>query len=720
MLHNERLIVQKTRASGARVCLLLFLLLLAPLPLPSTVLAQAARPVADTGVARDSAAVLAPVIVSATRERQRANESSATVNALAGAEIRRTRAAHPAGILNRVPGVYVSQLSGEGHSTAIRQPISTKPLYLYLEDGIPTRSTGFFNHNALYEVNLPQADGLEVLKGPGTALYGSDAIGGVVNVLTRQAPLAPTLDLALEGGDDGYTRLLATAGGARGVHALRFDVNLTRSDGWREASDYERQSGTLRWDFFAGGGVTVKSVLAVSNIDQKELVALSQAEFDSRPELNQSPIGFRKVQAARLSTAIEKDNGDSHWSVTPYARYNVLELLPTWQLTFDQQVWDTRNRSFGVLARYRRDFEPLRTRVILGADADYSPGSFTADGIAAPRTDGIWSSYTVGERQYDYDVTYRAVSPYVHTEISPLSRLRLDAGVRYDVSGYDYRTNLEPLSTGRHRRPASTDASYHQWSPKVGATLAITPAVNLFASYRRGFRAPSQSQLFQQNAAENTVDLQPVKVASYEAGVRGQLGSRFIYQLSAYDMRLTDDIITLLVTDGPTASRIATNAGETKHRGVEVGAGLALPAALRVDASYAISDQDYVDWVPTVGTQRVDFSGHAIEAAPEQLASVLLTYSPSLLHGGRVALEWSMVGRYWMDPENTRSYGGHDLVTLHANYFVTRSAELFLRATNLGDTRYAELATFSAFQGATYNPGTPRSLFAGARYNWQR
>jgi outer membrane cobalamin receptor len=90
--------------------------------------------------------------------------------------------------MNRLAGVHVSELSGEGHSMAIRQPITTKPMYLFLEDGIPTRATGFFNHNALYEVNIPQSGGIEVLKGPGTAMYGSDAIGGVVNVLTRAAP----------------------------------------------------------------------------------------------------------------------------------------------------------------------------------------------------------------------------------------------------------------------------------------------------------------------------------------------------------------------------------------------------------------------------------------------------------------------------------------------------------------------------------------------------
>ena len=133
------------------------------------------------------AAVVAPMVVSATRESQRRQDATVTIDVLDGEEVRRARAAHPSGLLNRLPGVHVSELSGEGHSLAMRSPISTKPLFLYLEDGIPTRATGFFNHNALYEVNLPQSGGLEIMKGPGTALYGSDAIGGVVNVLTWPA-----------------------------------------------------------------------------------------------------------------------------------------------------------------------------------------------------------------------------------------------------------------------------------------------------------------------------------------------------------------------------------------------------------------------------------------------------------------------------------------------------------------------------------------------------
>ena len=663
------------------------------------------------------AAVIAPTVVSATREVQRRTDQSATIDVLDGAAIREVRAAHPAGIMQRLPGVHATQLSGEGLSMSIRQPITTKPMYLYLEDGVPTRSTGFFNHNALYEVNLPMSGGLEVLKGPGTALYGSDAIGGVVNVLTRSAPVTPTLDATVEGGTYGYFRMLATGGFTKGVNGLRADVNVTRSDGWRDDAPYERQSATLRWDG-AFGGLTTKTVLTGSNIDQSELASLTQAQYDARPEINPSPIAFRKVQAVRLSSAIEKDNGRSLLSLTPYARYNVLEIMPSWQLTFNQQVWDTRNNSVGFLAKYRHDFAPLRTRVIVGADIDYSPGSFVANQIVSTPTGGIYSAYTTGAKQYDYDVTYRQASPYVHAEFSPIARLRLDAGIRYDASGYIYDTKLEPLATGRWRRPADTTVNYTRLSPKVGATYEVGRGVNLFASYREGFRAPGQNQLFQQGSnAQSTVGLKPVTARSIEGGTRGQFAGRFIYSVSAYDMRIQNDILSILDAQG---AQTTSNAGETRHRGVEVSAGAMLLSTLRFDAAYASSKQTYEEWVNVVSGRNVSYAGKTIETAPHTLANLLLTYSPALLDGGRVAVEWSKTGRYYADPENTQEYEGFDLVTLHGNYMIRNVGELFVRVTNLTNEKYSEVATFNQFNRWQYTPGTPRSVFAGVRYNWQR
>ena len=124
------------------------------------------------------AEIVEEITVTATREGESLAETAASVGIIDGDEIRGLHAAHPSEIMGVVPGVHVNVTGGEGHMTAIRQPITTAPVYLYLENGVPTRSTGFFNHNALYEINLPQAGTIEVSKGPGSALQGSDAIGG--------------------------------------------------------------------------------------------------------------------------------------------------------------------------------------------------------------------------------------------------------------------------------------------------------------------------------------------------------------------------------------------------------------------------------------------------------------------------------------------------------------------------------------------------------------
>ncbi|MFL5606992.1 MAG: TonB-dependent receptor [Gemmatimonadaceae bacterium] len=674
-----------------------------------------------------SATMIAPMTVSATRELRRRDEGSATVDVIDGPEVRRSHAAHPSGIMNRVPGVHVSDLSGEGHSMAMRQPITTKPMYLYLEDGIPTRATGFFNHNALYEVNIPQAAGIEVLKGPGTALYGSDAIGGVVNVLTRPAPLTPSLEASLEGGAYGYGRMLVSGGATSGNNGVRADVNLTRSENWKQEAPFRRESGTLRWDFASPGGWTAHTVLTGSHVDQQDVPALSVALFDTSRSMNLAPIAYRRVQALRVSSALELDRGASLWSVTPYARYNDMQLLPSWQLTYDPQTWDTRNTSAGVLTKYRRDLAPMRSRIIVGADAEVSPGSFLAQQALVMRTGASrsFTSFTPGVTQYDYEVTYRSASPYVHAEASPLTgiggvlgTLRLDAGLRADFSGYSYDTRLAPVDTGVHRVPASTTRSYAHLSPKLGATLALDSTTSVFASYRNGFRAPSQGQLFQQNSAANTVDLAPVTVDAFELGLRGRIGARATYQLSAYDMRVHDDIITYVTAQN---TREATNAGSTRHRGVELGASAALTSALRLDASYSVSKQTYVEWTPqaaTATTPAVTYSGNLIEDAPSDLASVLLGYEASVLRGSRVALEWSHTGGYATDPANTHRYGGYELLTLHLSGRVTPRTELFGRVSNLANRAYAELVTYDAFQKDQLTPGAPRMVYVGIKTNW--
>ena len=109
------------------------------------------------------------------------------------------------------------------------------------------------------------------------------------------------------------------------------------------------------------------------------------------------------------------------------------------------------------------------------------------------------------------------------------------------------------------------------------------------------------------------------------------------------------------------------------------------------------------------------------------MGNVLLTWTPSRLKGGRVAMEVTHVGSYAMDEANTpgQVYGGYEIVNLHANAMLTPHVELFVRASNLLDRNYAEVAAYSAAERnaadrATYMPGAPRQAFAGLRWEWAK
>ncbi len=659
---------------------------------------------------KPAAVTLPEMVVSTSREEELASSTPLSVGVIQEQEIRETRGHHPSDLVNRSPGVYVSNFGGEGHATAIRQPISTKPLYAYLEDGVPIRSTGFFNHNALYEINIPQAGRLEVIKGPGTAVYGSDAVGGVINSFTREPSAGPEAEVFVEGGASTYLRALGSGSTTFGRNGIRTDINVTRADGWREGSPYDRQSGTLRWDLHLTEGTRIKTVAALSHIDQPGDGGgdLTAGDFQTAPFRAYFPSAFRRVKAARLSSEVQIRGEQSSFGGTLYARYNELDLLPSWQLSFDPQIWESQNSSVGLLTRWRRTLTSIRTNLSTGVDLEYSPGSRLETRIEPQRTGQVFTGYTVGEAQYDYDVAFWQASPYAQADVTLPGGIHLSAGVRYDHIGYDYENRLTVVDTGSHRRPGSTGVTFDRLSPKLGATWEVAPNASFFASYRAAFRAPSESQLFRQGAALNTVDLKPVRAASWEAGFRTALAGTVSFEATAYSMRLRDDIVTFF--DPATGLRLTQNAAATNHRGVEVGVGVALMEGVRVDGAVSYAKHTYVSWL--------DYGGNEMELAPRLLGNARLTYRPSFLPSGMIGLEWVRLGSYWMDPENTHKYGGHSLVNVYGTVPVVAHLELTGRITNVGNRRFAETSSYNAQQGERFRPGAPRQAYLGAQYRF--
>ena len=662
---------------------------------------------------------LEEITVTGTREGQSLTETPASVTIIDEASITATNPTHPSQIMGQVPGVWVNVTGGEGHQTAIRQPLTTSPVYLYLEDGVPTRSTGFFNHNALYEINIPQAGGIEVTRGPGTALYGSDAIGGVVNVMTRAPSLEPELMLGVDASESGFKRLLLSASNTFNFEGVRADLNLTKTAGWRDATEYDRQSGTLRWDHASGSDTIIKTILSWSKIDQQTAGSsvLNESDYLNNPVLNYTPISYREVSALRLSSAIETEHGDSLISFTPYVRANDMDLLANWSLGYDPTVYNTQNNSLGLLAKYRENFPEYHARIIVGADLDYSPGSRNEQRLSVVKNGNIYESYTIGQTIYDYDVTFQGISPYIHGDISPVEKWHITAGLRYDNLSYDYDNLISDaniiIGSSTYRHPSDTTTRYTHVSPKLGATYEFMKELAGFVAYNHAFRAPSESQLFRQGSALNTVDLKPVKADSYEIGLRGNTTSTWRYEIALYHMIKQDDILNY--RDPVTSATQAVNAGETSHKGIEMGLGVALTEGLQFDVAASYAKHTYEEWIIS-GT--ADYSGKEMESAPRTITNTRLAYSPAALKGGSASLEWIKLGSYWMDAANTQQYDGHDLYNARLMYAVLDNLEISASVMNLTDERYAESSSYNTTIGRQFAPGMPRTYYAGVRYYW--
>ncbi len=449
-----------------------------------------------------------------------------------------------------------------------------------------------------------------------------------------------------------------------------------------------------------------------SHVDQAPAGAssLNRDDYRARPTLNYTPISYRNVNAFRLSSAYERSTSRSYVQLTPYVRYNEMKMLPNWSLTYDPVVNVTRNYSVGLLSRYRHDLGRMDARLIGGIDVEYSPGDHREESIDPVREGTFFTSYADGETIYYYDVAFRQVSPYVHVEWSPVPRLRLSAGLRVDVLGYDYDNRLDVVMDGPHRRAASTTKSYAHPSPKLGASYRIGSFGSLFASYAHAFRVPSESQLFRQGSTDNTLGLEPVKADNLEAGVRAHVAQGLRADLSVYRMIKSDDIVSFAGADGV---QIITNAGETSHRGAEFAVTIEPVSDFTIQAGLSYAVHRFEHWQPSAGQ---NFSGNEIDVAPRTIANVVATYEPSFLGIGRLSVEWIRLGAYWMDPANTVKYDGHDLINLRADVALPAGFSVSGRLMNLADERYADRATYTPFRGEELAPGLPRSLYVGLEY----
>ncbi len=651
------------------------------------------------------------VTVTATREREKSLEIPVRVDSVPEEEIELDKPNHIRDDLNSVPGVLITQVAASlGHATAIRLPINYGPYYLYLQDGIPVQSSGFFNHNGLWWTSWESSlEDIEVLKGVGTAVYGSDAIGAVVNVKSEEPSKVLKRNILLEGGSYGYFRIRSKLSDTKGKNTYLTAISFSRSDGWREKTEFKRGEILLKDIYRIDSVGSVEVSFLANKMDAKMAGYLDYQSFKDNPKSSGLPSDledpYRKVDMARLSAKYAgRLTTKDRLRLIAYLRFNRNRYVATW-IPKAYPERDLKTYTLGFLNQYIHRYGS--GKIILGLDLE---GTKANNHYYQTRPDvNIWGRLYPQGNIYKYDVNFYNVAPYLHG-VYKYKRLKITAGLRYDYARYEYNNKLTAGDFGVWYRPDDRSNSFSHLSPKLGLVFSINKNSSLFARYAHGFRIPQAGSLYELKKNFQEKGLKPEKADSYEVGYKAKLsGLGLILNVSAYYMEIKDKIIT--VRERSVSYR--ANAGKTRHKGLEVGVEYFLSEDLKLRASYSVSKHKYVSF----NTGREDYSGKEMSMAPRDLANVRLIYNPFFEKRLTAELEYQHVGPYYMDDNNTKKHGGYDILNLKAEYRLKDNLKIFGKVYNLTDRLYAETANI-AYGRERYRPGIPRTIYVGFDMVW--
>lgn len=663
-----------------------------------------------------SLAQLNSVIVSASREAQLRTDAPVAISTLSPLVLSETKATSLEQVLNKVSGVYMVDLGNEQHSMAIRQPISTRSLFLYLEDGIPIRTSGDFNHNALIEINQASLKTVEVIRGPASSLYGSEAIGGAVNFITQAPAAVPTATVQAEAGSGGYRRTRLQASATKGKLGLVFGGEYAgQRNGLRQHSDYDKLALTLRADYQLGERTRLVNSASLIDYQTDQTGGLDSAFFFGKQYASQQTFTYRKVNALRVRSTLEHNwNGQHRTQLTLFLRRNEIGQNPFYAirsvagnpLKARGEINRDRFNSYGLIAQHRKSFAFLNGSVIGGVSVDYSPATYQARFINVDRSpEGIYTGYQATDSLLTrYAVDLLNTAAYGQVQVSPLERLKLLAALRYDRMDYTFDNALPPSSfTGA---PDERNA-FSNWSPKVGATFDFGRDIGSYANYSVGFAPPQITELYR---GVQVPSLESATYQNYELGGWISFAGRKGYlDASVYQLNGTNEIISVRLDDGSFQNQ---NAGKTRHQGVEY----TLRYAPLPDVSFRVSGANarhrFVEYVERGST----FNGKQMATAPVWIANAEVILRPRFAPGLRLSTEWQHVGRYYMDAANSESYTGYDLLNLRAGY-TWKGLEIWCNVLNVTNELYATTVDKSAF-GKSYRPGNPRTVNLGIAYHW--
>ena len=613
---------------------------------PPGAAAEAPRETPSPPAADETVERLPEIVVSASRTPLEARAAGSAVTVITAEELESKQVRMVSDVLRDVPGLAVNRTGAVGAITQVRIRGAEANHTLVLIDGVevndPSGAGSGFDFADLLAADVER---IEVLRGPQSALYGSDAIGGVVNVITRKGRGPAATSLRLEGGSFGSGEVSAGIRGAGDRYHLSLGgtgfrtsgVSIAPGAGTKPEKDGYRNHG---W----------RATLGVDLLEDLEVELLGRYV---RSKVETDPTG--DVDGFSIPVDGDDETRATQWSGRARVTYGLLD--GAWEHTLgagsSRKKWDTfaaGNRTYG--AEGRRSRLDYQTSVFFDtaalADAAHS-FTFLAEREKDSQTSGgSFGGSHSDVTNYGYTGEYR---------VGMWERLFLSGSVRYDDNDL-----FEDATTFR----------------VTGAYLHDETGTRLHGSYGTGVKNPTLFELF--GYADGFVPnsrLKPESSKGWDAGVeQGLFDDRLSVDVTYFDNRIED----MIVGAGNSADNLD---GASESNGVEVTVEAAVTETLAFTGSYTYTHTRGAD-------------GRALTRRARHLAGAHLAWD---VLDGRAILGLGV--RYNGEQQDDRFHSDYSrsrvtlddfvLVNLTASFEAAPGLELFGRVENLLDEDYQEV-----------------------------
>ena len=591
---------------------------------------------ADT---RDDALKLPNVVISANRQVQARNDSSAANTVFTRDDIDRLQPTSLTDLISRVPGVQVAPTGGRGSLPGmyIRGTKSAQSLVLVDGQRIANTTSG---DSGLQYLNVDQIERVEVLRGSRSVIYGSDAIGGVIQVFTRRNAgqgLQPRLklgfgsnktwerSLGLSGGDE-YTRfnLGASLDETAGINSTHTSFP---SDGDHDA--YRNQSLSLNLSHSFSDALEAGFNL----LDNR-----GKSEYDN---------SFGRYDVATGQTVGQKPYTD--YTLSSASGYVDATLNERWQSRLELGHSENRDTKRDTLSDDFSVFNTYRDSVNWQNDLTLNEQN----------------SLILGGDWYEDRL-------HGSTTFTENSRWNRAAFVQHRFHGEGFSTEL-----GLRRDQNQQFGGQNSWSGTL--TLPVNPDNDLLLSYSEGFRAPTFNDLYypdEYGFKNSNPNLKPETSKSYEVQWRSQLSDTSRLEASLYRTDIQDAIV--FGSDGP------QNVSSARINGFE--------AALK---------QELFGWQGSLGLALIDprdrDSGRTLARRARRTVSLDLDRQFDQFG---VGASWQAVSSSYDDAKNQQPLAGYGLLGLRATWTLNREVTLSMKLDNLLDKAYSR--ALYQYQGQQY------------------